>query len=158
MAVFVSIDHRSWKAARRFGRLARSAAASALKTAGVDPSRFDLAISLASDGAVARLNEKWRGKSGPTNVLSFPAAPLGGGRFLGDVIVSSGVIRREALEQGKSVHDHTAHLIVHGVLHLLGYDHQGARAARRMERIEIRALDMIGIADPYLYDEALCRA
>ena len=155
MAVFVSIDQRSWKAARRLSRLARSAAAAALKTAGADPARFDLSISLAGDSASAGLNEKWRGRRGPTNVLSFPAAPTGDGRFLGDVILSSGVIRREAVEQGKSVHDHTAHLIVHGVLHLLGYDHHEARAARRMERIEIRALDTIGIADPYRHDEAL---
>ena len=155
MAVFVSIDQRSWKAARRLSRLARSAAAAALKTAGADPARFDLSISLAGDSACARLNEKWRGRLGPTNVLSFPAAASGDGRFLGDVILASGVIRREAVEQGKSVYDHTAHLIVHGVLHLLGYDHHEARSARRMERVEIRALDTIGIADPYRHDEAL---
>jgi probable rRNA maturation factor len=154
MAVFVSIDQRSWKAVRRLTRLARSAAAAALKTAGTDPARFDLSISLAGNNASARLNEKWRGRRAPTNVLSFPA-PSRDGRFLGDVILSSGVIRREAIEQGKSVHDHTAHLIVHGVLHLLGYDHYEARAARRMERVEIRALDTIGIADPYRHDEAL---
>lgn len=153
MAISVSIDRRSWKAARHLNRLATSAAVAAMKTAGADPDEFDLAIRFAGDRAVARLNEKWRGKRGSTNVLSFPVARSGQGRFLGDVILSAGVTRREAREQGKSLDDHTAHLIVHGVLHLLGHDHQDARAARRMERTEICALGTIGVADPYHYDE-----
>jgi probable rRNA maturation factor len=155
MAISVSIDRRSWKAARHLHRLATSAAVAAIKTAGADPAQLDLAIRFAGDRAVARLNEKWRGKNGSTNVLSFPAAQAGHGDFLGDVILSAGVIRREAREQGKTIDDHTAHLVVHGVLHLLGHDHQDARAARRMERIEISALDRIGIADPYRNDEVI---
>ena len=154
MAISVSIDRRSWKAARNLSRLAVSAATAAMKTAGADPAQFDVAIRFASDGAVARLNEKWRGKRGPTNVLSFPATHSSGCRFLGDVVLSSGVVGREARTQHKSLHDHTAHLVVHGVLHLLGHDHGDSRAARRMERIEIHALDTIGIADPYRYDGA----
>jgi probable rRNA maturation factor len=155
MAVSVSIDRRSWKAARHLSRLARSAAAAAFAVARTDPLRFDLAISFASDGAIARLNRKWRARDGATNVLSFPAGRLRGQRFLGDIILASGVIRREAREQGKNLHDHAAHLVVHGVLHLLGHGHYELRAARRMERLEKRALAMIGIADPYRYDEAL---
>jgi len=126
-----------------------------MKTAGVDPARFDLVIRFAGDRAVAELNEKWRGKRSSTNVLSFPAARGSQNRFLGDVILSAGVIRREARAQGKSPDDHAAHLVVHGVLHLLGHDHEDARAARRMERIEISALGAIGIANPYLCNEAL---
>ena len=155
MAISVSIDRRSWKAARHLSRLASSAAIAAMKTVGADPAQLDLAIRFAGDEAVAKLNEKWRGRSGPTNVLSFPAPRGDERRFLGDVVLSSGVIRSEARAQGKSLHDHTAHLIVHGVLHLLGHDHQNAGAARRMERIEKHALDRIGVADPYRNDEAL---
>jgi probable rRNA maturation factor len=155
MAISVSIDRRSWKAARHLNRLATTAAVAAMKTAGADPAEFDLAIRFSGDRAVTKLNEKWRGKKGCTNVLSFPAARPGQSRFLGDVVLSAGVIGREAREQGKSLDDHTAHLVVHGVLHLLGLDHQDARAARRMERIEISALGTIGVADPYRYDEAL---
>jgi probable rRNA maturation factor len=155
MAISVSIDQRSWKADRHLSRLVRSAAAAALKTAGADPFRFDLAIRFAGDASVAALNRKWRGKDGPTNVLSFPAGRPRQDRFLGDIILASGVIRREAREQGKNLYDHVAHLVVHGVLHLLGHDHGEVRPARKMERLEIRALEMIGIADPYRHDEAL---
>lgn len=97
------------------------------------------------------LNRRYRGRDYATNVLSFPVelppgvqAPL-----LGDIAICANVVAREAREQGKSVRDHYAHLAVHGVLHLLGFDHQNEREATRMELLETRVLAGLGIADPY---------
>lgn len=95
------------------------------------------------------LNARWRGKIGPTNVLSFPASPQLGGREIGDIVVCAPVVAREAREQGKSLAAHWAHMIVHGTLHLLGFDHARARDAKRMERRERALLARIGVADPY---------
>jgi probable rRNA maturation factor len=149
MAILVSIDHRAWKSARHLSRLAKISASAAFSAAGIDPARCELSIRFAGDRASARLNCHWRSKSGPTNVLSFPAPRTVGSGFLGDIVLASGVVRREAQAQGKSLSDHVAHLIVHGVLHLLGHDHEERQAARKMERMEIRALAAMGIADPY---------
>jgi probable rRNA maturation factor len=149
MAISVMIDHRAWKKSRGTDRLARKAARAALEVAGIDLSRCDLAITFASDSRLAALNRQWRAKNKPTNVLSFPAHPGHDGRFLGDIVLASGVIKREAAQQGKRLLDHAAHLIVHGVLHLLGHDHDDTSAARRMERMEVRALEALGIGNPY---------
>jgi probable rRNA maturation factor len=101
----------------------------------------------ASEGRA--LNERWRGKTGPTNVLSFPAAPALRDRLIGDVVVCAPVVAREAREQGKTLTAHWAHMIIHGTLHLLGFDHVHKAGARRMEGRERVLLARIGIADPY---------
>lgn len=101
-----------------------------------------------------RLNAQYRGRNRPTNVLSFPAqlprtarlAP----RPLGDLVICAQVVRSEAREQGKGLRAHWAHLVVHGALHLIGYDHQRVGDARRMERREILVLRRLGFANPYL--------
>ncbi|HEY8264977.1 MAG TPA: rRNA maturation RNase YbeY [Steroidobacteraceae bacterium] len=95
------------------------------------------------------LNERWRGRTRPTNVLSFPASPGLGGRQIGDLVVCAPVVAREAREQGKPLASHWAHMIVHGTLHLLGFDHERAADAKRMESRERALLARIGIADPY---------
>lgn len=102
----------------------------------------------------SRLNERFRGRPGPTNVLSFPFAPPPGApsavdRELGDVVLCAPVVNREARDQGKPRADHWAHLVVHGVLHLLGYDHDTPGAAERMEGLERRLLAGLGVPDPY---------
>jgi probable rRNA maturation factor len=91
-----------------------------------------------------RLNSTYRKKSKPTNVLSFP---YGGGR--GDIVLCHPVIAREARAQGKSIAAHYAHLVVHGILHLRGYDHEKKRDALRMEAREARLLRRLGFPDPY---------
>ena len=99
-----------------------------------------------------RLNEGFRGRAAPTNVLSFPfEAPPGAPATgeLGDVVLCAPVVNREARTQGKPRADHWAHLVVHGVLHLLGFDHDRPDAARRMEGLERRILAGLGIPDPY---------
>ncbi|HEY7747777.1 MAG TPA: rRNA maturation RNase YbeY [Aestuariivirgaceae bacterium] len=149
MSISVTIDRNVWKRSPPVTRLARSAARAALKVANIDSSECDLAVIFADDATVAELNRKWRGKAKPTNVLSFPASQRAGGRFLGDVLLAAGVIEREAEDEGKPLLNHAAHLIVHGVLHLLGYDHGKASAARRMRQMEVRALKSLGMDDPY---------
>jgi len=97
------------------------------------------------------LNERWRGRQGPTNVLSFPAEGLEEQvpDLLGDIIICAPVVRREAAEQHKPLLAHWAHLVVHGGLHLLGYDHVEAHQAQIMEQKEIEILAQLGFPDPY---------
>jgi probable rRNA maturation factor len=112
----------------------------------------DLVILLADDEAVRDLNVRFRGKDASTNVLSFPAG-ANAGRHLGDIALASGVCAREAAEQGKPLADHLRHLVVHGVLHLLGYDHAHDTEAERMEALERDLLAGLGVADPYAFGD-----
>ncbi len=114
----------------------------------------EASIVLADDALVRDLNRTYRGQDRPTNVLSFAndGRPKGidGPRLLGDVVLARETVLREAREQGKSVAEHMSHLIVHGLLHLLGFDHDEARQAERMESLEVAILAGIGIGNPYL--------
>jgi probable rRNA maturation factor len=105
-------------------------------------------ILLADDDAVADLNARFRGIAGPTNVLSFPSAP-NPEAHLGDIALAFGVCAREAATQGKPLADHLSHLVIHGVLHLLGYDHQESVEAERMESLERVLMESLGAPDPY---------
>jgi len=122
------------------------------------PSAAELSLVLGDDALVRGLNRLYRRKDAPTNVLSFPALTdaerararkPGRPALLGDVVVAFETSRREAAALGKPLADHLAHLVVHGTLHLLGYDHALARDAARMERLEAAVLAGLGIADPY---------
>lgn len=132
------------------------------ETANAVPTEVSLVF--ADDAAVAELNRGYRGREGPTNVLSFPnmddedfltAGMEGGGppfaapRLLGDVVVARQTVLREAAEQGKSLRDHTLHLLVHGLLHLVGFDHGTDDEADEMEALETAILAELGVADPY---------
>jgi probable rRNA maturation factor len=118
----------------------------------------ELSVRLTSDTEVQSLNAQWRGKNKPTNVLSFPQleaeelddiAADGPELMLGDLVLAHGVCAREAEEKAIAVEDHASHLVVHGTLHLLGYDHHQDEQADDMEAREVRALARLGIADPY---------
>ena len=124
----------------------------------------EMSLVLADDALVQTLNRDYRDKDKPTNVLSFAllddlddsdetddvlARDEGMPILIGDVILAFETVQREAREQGKSVEDHLTHLVIHGVLHLLGYDHQSDPDADRMERLETSILARMGIADPY---------
>ena len=96
------------------------------------------------------MNKRFAGKNKPTNVLSFPSyEDLTEETFLGDIAICSELIIEEAISQGKETQDHLIHIFVHGVLHLLGFDHEEHSSAERMESLEIRILKKIGVADPY---------
>jgi probable rRNA maturation factor len=96
-----------------------------------------------------KLNAHYRGKDYPTNVLSFPASPVASEVALGDLVICPQVLRIEAREQRKTLRAHWAHLIVHGALHLIGYDHEREDDARRMERREVAVLRRLGFTNPY---------
>lgn len=111
----------------------------------------ELSIRIVGAGEGRELNRRYRDRDYATNVLSFPAELPPGvpSPLLGDIAICAGVVAREAREQRKAVRDHYAHLTVHGVLHLLGFDHQDDQDAERMEALETRVLAGLGIADPY---------
>jgi probable rRNA maturation factor len=112
----------------------------------------EISLLFADDATVQDLNTTWRGQDKPTNVLSFPAEiPPGhpGPRPLGDVVLAYETVAREAAAENKSLRDHAAHLVIHGVLHLLGHDHETDGEADAMEALEIEALSRLGVANPY---------
>jgi probable rRNA maturation factor len=113
--------------------------------------RTELAIRIVGNAEGLALNQAYRGRHYATNVLSFPAEPPPGVTFalIGDLAICAPVVQREAAEQGKAARDHWAHLTIHGVLHLLGYDHVEEGQAEVMEALETRILADLGIANPY---------
>ncbi|HEY1878102.1 MAG TPA: rRNA maturation RNase YbeY, partial [Rhizomicrobium sp.] len=106
----------------------------------------DLTILLAGDRKLKALNQDFRGKNRPTNVLSFPSA----NGYAGDIALAYGVTAKEAKQAGKTFTDHAVHLVVHGVLHLAGYDHERPSDASVMEPLEVKILGRLGVADPYM--------
>lgn len=163
--IAVAIEDEAWVTALPgIEDLCRTMALATLQAAegALDGPPVEISIMLTSDPAVQELNRDWRGQDKPTNVLSFAAedeedrpvvtgAPL----LLGDVVMAFGTCQREAVDQGKTLSHHAAHLVVHGVLHLLGWDHEEDEdEAEEMERLETAILAGFGIADPYGPDDA----
>jgi probable rRNA maturation factor len=145
--VALVIEDAKWRGRRRIAARLRKAAEAALAHEGAKDAA--LTLLLAGDEKLRALNRAFRGKDRPTNVLSFPA---GAPDYLGDIALAYGVTAKEAREQRTSFADHAAHLVVHGVLHLLGYDHQTGRDARMMEPLEAKILAGLGVRDPYARD------
>lgn len=145
--------------------VAERACALALTCVGLDPDLCEIALLATDDARIAVLNADFRGKAQPTNVLSWPADDLApdepggtplppeadpdGTIQLGDIALAYETCLREAEEQGKAVSDHVTHLIVHGLLHLLGYDHETEADAALMEGLEVNILCKLGLPDPY---------
>jgi len=147
ISVEVEVEDEAWsEALSDVEPLATRAAIAALGAAA-----GTVAILLTDDDTVRDLNVRFRGKDRPTNVLSFPAAPMPGTKLppLGDIVLAFGTCAAEAATQGKTLRDHLAHLVVHGVLHLLGRDHEDDAEAEAMEAEERSILAGLGIADPY---------
>ncbi len=110
--------------------------------------RFNLAF--LSKSEIQEINKLFAGKDKPTNVLSFPSSDdIRKDNFLGDIAICSELIREEAISQGKEINHHLIHIFVHGVLHLLGFNHDQSSSADKMESLEVRILSKIGVADPY---------
>ena len=154
MTIAIEVEDEAWAALPGLEALAAGAVKAALAACDVAEVGVDVFVLFTDDAAIAAMNAEWRGMAKPTNVLSFPAPedlplPDGEPQPLGDIVLASGVIAREALGQGKTLHDHCAHLIVHGCLHLLGHDHDDETEAAAMERHEIEILKGLGISNPY---------
>jgi probable rRNA maturation factor len=152
-----------WDSSRSWDELARQAAEAAIAESafpqlGMSERQVEISVRLSGDEQVRALNAEWRGKDKPTNVLSFPmlekhdleqANVAGPELLLGDIILARGVCEAEAVEKGVPIEQHATHLLIHGTLHLLGYDHGDDDEAAGMEAIEVRALSRLGIANPY---------
>lgn len=161
-----NIEDEGWAlAAPWYREVALRAAEQALIAAGLPARNVEISVLLCSDERIAELNRGFRGKAGPTNVLSWPAFPLSPpapgaappappGGALGDIALARETVEKEAREQHLSTERHFAHLFAHGVLHLLGYDHVNDADAELMEELERRALAAIGIEDPYAADRS----
>lgn len=154
MNIDISVDSGQWSAVENPETLVAAAVEAVLaELPGPDPGNVELSVALVSDDAIRTLNRDYRGRDKATNVLSFPCGePAGPGlpRLLGDVVLAFETVSRESEMQGKPVEHRVSHLVVHGFLHLLGYDHESSGEAEAMEAIEIRALARLDIADPYL--------
>jgi probable rRNA maturation factor len=143
----IVILHAPWRRALKDApALARQAARAALKGAGVKGEKRAIAIALGDDALLRDLNRRYRRKDNPTNVLSFAD---GTPERLGDIALSLQTLRAEAKAQGKTLKAHFQHLVAHGTLHLLGFDHEKSAQAERMEELERRILARLGVADPY---------
>ena len=158
--IAVMIESEIWVALPQAEAEAERAAHAALAAACPGLDAAELSLLLADDAALRELNRHWRGKDAPTNVLSFAATPARPGEvprpalpgmplILGDIAIAAETCAREAALQGKSRAQHLVHLVVHGVLHLLGYDHETEAEAEEMERLEIGILAGLGLPDPY---------
>ena len=145
VSISYGLPRRGLPAARSFRRWAAAALDGRIREA-------DLAIRLVDDREGLALNRHYRGKEYPTNVLSFPADLPEGVTLplLGDLVICAPVVAREAAEQNKPINAHFAHLTVHGILHLLGWDHEDEREAECMEQLEREILATLDISDPYL--------
>lgn len=149
-AVDIAVTADAWRKLRGARKLiVRAVEASRLR---LERNEIDeeLSVMLCDDADIRRLNRTWRGKDRATNVLSFPAsfAPIASSH-LGDIAVAYETVAREALDEGKSLPAHLAHMIVHGYLHLVGYDHETTVQAEAMEALEREILDALGYPDPY---------
>jgi probable rRNA maturation factor len=149
----VVMEAGDWTAAGDIAALAQRAAEAAIAAApDVPEGPLAATLLLSNDAAIQVLNRDWRGLDKPTNVLSFPSgspAIPGEPRHLGDIALAYETLVREAAEESKTVPDHAAHLVIHGVMHLLGEDHMDDDEADAMEAHEIAALASLGIANPY---------
>lgn len=146
----VSIESANWNSDGE--AIVRRAIAAAAPR---DCAGAELSVVLTDDASIRALNAQWRHRDEPTNVLSFPAASQGKGapRVLGDIVIAHETTAREAAEEGKPFADHLSHLAVHGLLHLLGYDHESDADAKVMEQLERKILARLKIPDPYIIRE-----
>jgi probable rRNA maturation factor len=153
----IFVEAGDWPPKRKLQRIAKRAVKAAIEALSKEASRYpspnpspqgggELSLVFSDDTGIRALNARYRGKDRATNVLSFPQKA---GALLGDVILAAETVAREAALADKPLEDHMAHLIIHGFLHLLGFDHQRDGEAEKMEQLERVALKSLGISDPY---------
>ncbi len=145
----ISITSAAWSVLGNLAELTEAAIAESIRQTHVrvEPGA-ELSILFCDDDFIRALNRRWRGCDAPTNVLSFPPSAAAAGA-LGDIAIAYETTVREAQTEGKKLKDHVIHLLVHGFLHLVGYDHQNDAEAAEMERLEGAILAAFGVADPY---------
>lgn len=159
----IQLHDPRWKARLKpYCKTVREACAAALKGDwglgirdwGLGIRDWEVTVVLADDAFIKELNKTFRGKNKPTNVLSFPSSPTTNPQppipHLGDIVLAFETVEREAKEQNKSFRAHAQHLLVHGVLHLLGHDHEKNKDAAAMETLEVKILKKLGVSNPYL--------
>ncbi len=149
----IMIEAGGWPDEAQLEALTRRAVEAAWAHLALKPADSELSAVFTDDASIQTLNAEWRGKDKPTNVLSFPAFPVKAGSqpgpMLGDVVVALETVAREAAEESKPFDHHLTHLVVHGFLHLLGYDHETDEEAEEMEAHERAILHALAIPDPY---------
>ncbi len=149
----IAVEAGGWPDEETLRALAEPAIAAGLAELGADSADGELSLLFTDDARMRVLNRDWRGKDRPTNVLSFPAFPMQVGNalppMLGDIVLARETVEREAAEEGKPFQHHLSHLLIHGLLHLAGHDHEEDEEAERMEAAERRALARLAIPDPY---------
>jgi probable rRNA maturation factor len=147
----------AWTAMPTAHAIISKAAHATLNTLGFDTAETELSVLLTDDEHMAQINGQWRAKPMATNVLSFPAMQIAAGNppgaMLGDIVLAFQTIEREAAERAKTMDDHLFHLVVHGTLHLVGYDHEVDSEAETMEKLEIDILAAHMIANPYIDEQ-----
>jgi probable rRNA maturation factor len=148
LKIDVRVDSDIWNATKNVKALVRQAISRARAT--LSAANAELAVILTDDPAIRRLNRQWRGIDTATNVLSFPTKhAIGNPPLIGDIVLAYETVAREARTQRKPFTHHVAHLVVHGYLHLVGYDHESPKEAEEMEAIERKILQRLAIPDPY---------
>ena len=152
ISIDIAVEAGDWPNGRRLRSLVGKAVAAGLQEAG-GVGNSELSVVFSDDAHIRTLNAGWRGKDKPTNVLSFPAFPVTPGAalppMLGDIVLAAETVAREAELEDKPLEHHIMHLVIHGLLHLLGYDHEEEEEAERMEALERQALTRLAIPDPY---------
>lgn len=149
----VAINADGWQSEHSLRMLVDRVLEATLHVLEFDDVDSELSLVFTDDANIRTINSKWRHIDKATNVLSFPAFPIQPGQqpgpILGDIVIARETVQREAQEENKSFDDHLSHLIVHGLLHLTGYDHQNDDEAEQMESLERKILASLGISDPY---------
>jgi probable rRNA maturation factor len=151
LSIEINVECENWRSIADLDELTkRCLVASLAETEDRLRDGAELSLLFCDDARIRLLNAQFRGFDKPTNVLSFPGPePTAEAHMLGDIAIAFETVAREAVEQGKPLPHHVCHMIVHGFLHLLGYDHETDEEAEAMEADEARVLHRIGIADPY---------
>jgi probable rRNA maturation factor len=147
------VECDAWNQHEGFEALASEVIAAAVAATNIKLAKgAEVSLLLCDDARIRDINHEWRGLDKPTNVLSFPAAPramLAKSPAVGDIAIAYETVARETVAEGKTFRDHYMHMVLHGFLHLLGYDHETDAEAEEMEALEISVLSALGVADPY---------
>ncbi|MBB5700387.1 putative rRNA maturation factor [Ochrobactrum daejeonense] len=153
----IMVEAGNWSDEPTLEALVRKSVEAGWEVLGLKSAESELSVVFTDDASIQVLNAEWRGKDKPTNVLSFPAFPVKAGSqpgpMLGDIVIARQTVEREALEERKPLENHLTHLVVHGFLHLLGYDHETDEEAEVMEGKEREILHALAIPDPYAVSE-----